>query len=133
MAQAPAAQQASTLTLTFGGKAIDTNEWPAQLGGATRSAAAGTSNAAAQRFLPPDYLEVLGAWDLSRSARDAAGGGEQSVAVAPGQLLMLELPDGSTLYTSGERLQQALEQMGSKALSAPQDGNTGTHRSLNLD
>jgi len=133
MAQAPAAQQASTLTLTFGGKAIDTNEWPAQLGGATRSAASGTSNAAAQRFLPPDYLEVLGAWDLSRSARDAAGGGEQSVAVAPGQLLMLELPDGSTLYTSGERLQQALEQMGSKALSAPQDGNTGTHRSLNLD
>ena len=131
MAQPPAAQQASTLTLTFGGKAIDAKEWPAQLGGATRSAAAGTSNAAAQRFLPPDYLEVLGAWDLSRSARDAAGGGEQSVAVAPGQLLMLELPDGSTLYTSGERLQQALEQMGSAALTAEAPG--GGTRSLNLD
>ncbi len=99
---------ASTLTLKLSGSRIGDAEFPALLrGGPVRGAAA-----IADSFLPDDYLRVVEAFDLTPAGRStAAAVRDVDVRVEPGQVLVLELPDGTTLVTSGARLEEELRRV----------------------
>lgn len=77
---------------------------PALLARARRGAAA-----ADDPFLPAGYLQPRASFDLSAAARSGAGGGgEQRIESAAGDVLVVELVDGSTFVTSAERLAAAI-------------------------
>ncbi len=98
----------TTLTLKLTGSPIAGPEVPSVLRvGTVRGRAAG-----ADPFLPDDYLRVDEAYDLTPSGRSAPTTvSDVDIDVAPGQVLVLELPDGSTLITSGARLHEELERV----------------------
>jgi CHAT domain-containing protein len=99
---------ASTLTLKLSGSRTGETELPALLrGGPVRGA-----TASADPFLPDDYLRVVEAYDLTPAGRSAAAAvSDVDVRVEPGQVLVLELPDGTTLVTSGARLEEELRRV----------------------
>ncbi len=102
----------TTVTLQVTGNRIANPAVPALLrGGAVR----GTPGIA-DPFLPDDYLRVVEAFDLGPAGRSASTAiSDAEIAVQPGQILVLELPDGTTLVTSGERLREELERVAPEA------------------
>lgn len=103
------------LTLTLTGNRINAPELPLLLRpSATRAAAA-----VPDPFLPDDYLRVVEAYDLTPAGRSAVTAVQDvDLEVLPGQLLVLELPDGTTLITSGERLEEELQRVAPEAVGA---------------
>jgi len=97
---------ASKLTLTLTGSRLAATDLP----GLLQSAATRAGAAAADPFLPDDYLRIVEAYDLTPAGR-AAAAHEVDVEVSAGQVLLLELPDGTTLITSGERLRDELHRV----------------------
>jgi len=96
----------SSLTLKLTGSRIDKPDVPALL----RAGTARGTRPVADPFLPDDYLRVVDAFDLSPGGRSApTAQKEVELPVQPGQLLVLELPDGTTLITSGGRLEDELQ------------------------
>lgn len=109
------------LTLKLSGSPVPTPEMPALLrAGTVRGGPPG-----ADPFLPEGYLRVGAAFDLSTVGRSAPTAvTDVELGVAPGQVLVLELPDGSTLITSGDRLAEELRRVAPDAV---------TTRTLELD
>lgn len=104
-----------TLTLKLTGSRIDRPELPALL----RAGALRGTRAVADPFLPDDYVRVVDAFDLSPSGRSSiAARSDVALDVKPGQVLVLELPDGTTLITSGARLQDELQRVAPEAAGA---------------
>lgn len=61
-------------------------------------------------FLPPGYLQATRTIDVSASARSAPDGvTQQQHTLAAGEVIVLELTDGSILITSAERLRATLD------------------------
>ena len=99
---------ASTLTLRLSGGRIVEAELPALLRGGPVRGATGI----ADPFLPDGYLRVVEAYDLTPAGRSSAVAvRDVDVRVEPGQVLVLELPDGTTLITSGARLEEELRRV----------------------
>lgn len=103
---------ANTLSLTLTGSSIEAPELPTLL----RAGAQRATTLVADAFLPDDYLRVVEAYDLTPAGRSAATVETVAVSVRPGQVLVLELPDGTTLITSGERLEQELTRVAPEAV-----------------
>lgn len=97
-----------SLTLKLTGSRITRPDVPALL----RAGSVRGDPGMADSFLPADYLRVVEAFDLSPAARSApAAERDVDIEVQPGQVLVLELPDGTTLITSGERLEEELQRV----------------------
>jgi pimeloyl-ACP methyl ester carboxylesterase len=104
----------STVILKLTGNRIDKPVVPTLL----RSGAARSTRPVADPFLPDDYVRVVEAFDLSPGGRSApTAQKEVELQVTPGQVLVLELPDGTTLITSGGRLQDELQRVAPEAVS----------------
>ncbi len=89
---------------------------PGLLISATRSAAGGDDI-----FLPSGYLKALRSIDVGPAARSStAGAAERKLVAQDGEIIVLELADGSTLITSAERLRETLAQTHPEML----DGDT---------
>src|SRR5512143_151609 len=103
----------STLTLKLTGNRIDKPDVPALL----RAGAARGTRPVADPFLPDDYLRIVEAFDLSPAGRSAPTAvSDVDLPVQPGQILVLELPDGTTLITSGEWLEEELQRVAPEAV-----------------
>lgn len=101
-----------TLTLKLTGSRIDRPGLPALL----RPGALRGMRTVADPFLPDDYVRVVDAFDLSPSGRSSAAARvDVALDVKPDQVLVLELPDGTTLITSGARLQDELQRVAPEA------------------
>ena len=104
---------ASPLILKLTGSRIDKPDVPALL----RAGAARSTRPVADPFLPDDYVRVVDAFDLSPGGRSAPKAQKEvELQVKPGQLLVLELPDGTTLITSGGRLEDELQRVAPEAV-----------------
>ena len=69
-----------------------------------------SADAADDPFLPSGYLRPTATFDVSASARSAAGAGtNRAHAAQDDEIVVLELTDGGTLITSAGRLQDALQ------------------------
>ncbi len=69
-----------------------------------------SADAADDPFLPSGYLRPTATFDVSASARSAAGAGANHAhAAQDDEIVVLELTDGGTLITSAGRLQDALQ------------------------
>jgi len=102
------------LTLKLTGSRIASADVPALL----RPGAVRGGPAVADQFLPEGYLRVMAAYDLSATGRSAPGAASDiDLAVKPGEVLVLELPDGTTLITSGTRLRDELQRVAPEASS----------------
>ncbi len=95
---------------------------PRALQGRNRSGADG----APDPFLPPGYVRAIASVDVSDAARAVDGTVEQAVASPPGEVLALELADGTTIYTSPERLEETIRSMMPEAVNA--DGSIDLDR-----
>jgi triacylglycerol esterase/lipase EstA (alpha/beta hydrolase family) len=60
-------------------------------------------------FLPDGYLLPQAAFDVGPAARDVVNAAPQAHDAAPGEIVVLELADGSTLITGAERLRASLQ------------------------
>ena len=104
---------ATTLKLT--GSRLTVPHVPALL----RAAAARDAAGAADPFLPDDYLRTVAAYDISPTGRSGATTEPDiEISLAPGQILVLELADGTTLITSGARLQDELRRVALESVDA---------------
>lgn len=93
------------LALKLTGRALGTAALPALL----RTGSARAASMAADPFLAAGTFEVVQAFDLGPAGRAAADGvRDEHVEVRPGQVLVLELADGTTLVTSAARLHEDL-------------------------
>jgi hypothetical protein len=80
-------------------------------------------------FLPRGLIEVDQAVDLSMTARSTGTGHlERVVPTQVGQVLVLEMPDGVTVFTSPEKLKDVLARIDATALDA--EGNLVLRRAL---
>lgn len=105
------------LALKLTGRALDAAVLPALL----RAGPAREASTAADPFLAAGTFEVVRAFDLSPAGRAAVDGvHDERVEVHPGQVLVLELADGTTLVTSAARLHEDLQRV------APDAGATET-------
>ncbi len=77
-------------------------------------------------FLPSGYVRPIESVDVSETARDADGAVAQAVASPPGEVLALELADGTIIYTSPERLEETIRSMIPEAVNA--DGSIDLDR-----
>ncbi|MGB0127774.1 MAG: CHAT domain-containing protein, partial [Rhodocyclaceae bacterium] len=102
----------SQLTLKLTGSRIEKPELPALLRAGVRRGA----RPVADPFLPDGYLRVVDAIDLSSTGRAASTRNDFDVPVESGQVFVLELPDGTTLITSGARLQRELQRVAPEAV-----------------
>jgi triacylglycerol esterase/lipase EstA (alpha/beta hydrolase family) len=91
-----------TVQIRLTGREAD-RKLPALLTPATR--AAGRTD---DVFLPSGYLVPTAAFDVGPAARDAGAAVKQAHSAGPDEVVVLELADGSTLITSGERLRASL-------------------------
>ncbi len=78
----------------------------------------GTADGAIDPFLPPGYVRAIESVDVSDTARAVEGTVEQQVASPPGEVLALELADGTTIYTSPARLEETIRSMIPEAVNA---------------
>ena len=102
----------TAVALQVTGSRIPNPEVPALLRAGSVRGTAG----APDPFLPDGYLRVVDAFDLGPAGRAAAGAvSDVELPVLPGQVLVLELPDGTTLVTSGARLKEELDRVAPEA------------------
>jgi triacylglycerol esterase/lipase EstA (alpha/beta hydrolase family) len=94
---------AKTLSIKITGRA-DAAALPPLLAGPSRAA-----GAAPDPFLPASYLRATATFDVGSAARSTEGAAAHEHAAAAGEVVVLELADGSTLITSAERLYDTLE------------------------
>jgi triacylglycerol esterase/lipase EstA (alpha/beta hydrolase family) len=69
-------------------------------------------------FLPDGYLLPQAAFDVGPAARDVVNAAPQAHDAAPGEIVVLELADGSTLITGAERLRTSLQLTHPEMISA---------------
>jgi hypothetical protein len=99
-------------TLQLAGRAVPQPSLPRALQARARS-----SNVAIDPFLPPGYVQPVTAYDLSVTARSTAGGSEvKAVPAHSGEVIALELADGTTIFTSPQNLQDTLQRIAPAAL-----------------
>ena len=102
---------ATTLKLT--GSRLTVPQVPALL----RAAAARDASGVADPFLPDDYLRTVAAYDISLTGRSSATTEpDLEIPLEPGQILVLELADGTTLITSGARFQDELRRVAPESI-----------------
>ncbi len=83
------------------------------------AAASRSSGAASDVFLPPGYLVPTRSFDVGPAARGVATGSDKLEHQAQaGEIIVIELADGSTLITSAQRLQASLAQTQPQLLDA---------------
>jgi hypothetical protein len=96
--------KSAKITIKIKGREDETPKRPALLSGTSRAAdGAGSSD-----FLPDGYVQVTRSFDVGAAARAAEGAATHDHDAAPGEVVVLELEDGSTLITSAERLRDSL-------------------------
>lgn len=106
-----------SVTLAFRGAPLATSTLPRILlpSGGRRAAEA----SAEDPFLPRGLVEVEHAFDLSSAARDTEPGRTERLLVArSGQVVVLEMPDGVSVVTSGEKLIETLRRIDPGAIDA---------------
>ncbi|MBL8533451.1 MAG: CHAT domain-containing protein [Betaproteobacteria bacterium] len=79
---------------------------PRMLGGGSRAA-----SDPADLFLPEGFVEVVEAYDLTRAARDVAAAAPSTMAAQGGEVLVLELGEGVSIFTSPQTLEEVLERI----------------------
>lgn len=100
-------------TLKLAGRAVPQPTLPRNLLLRSRS-----TTAAADPFLPPGYVQPVAAYDLSVTARSTEGGqDEKDVPTRRGEVIALELADGTVIYTSPENLGQTLRRVAPDAVT----------------
>ncbi len=105
---------ATPLRLTLTGAPIKNPPVPDLL----RAAPTRRDSGVVDPLLPDDYLKVVHAYDLGSAARSTAAGQRAvEIDVTAGQLVVLELPDGTTLITSGEHFRRDLERAAPEAVT----------------
>src|SRR5688572_29902430 len=94
---------ARTVPIRLVGQAADRDR-PPLLNRSTRAA-----GRADDVFMPDGYLLPQAAFDVGPAARDVVNAAPQAHDAAPGEIVVLELADGSTLITGAERLRASLQ------------------------
>lgn len=116
---------ADPVTFKLRGAPLPSGRWPRIFQDGARAAAAPDDDP----FLPPGFITLKQSLDLSASARSTvAGSVQRELTFAPGDVLVLELPEGVTVITHPSTLRDAVQRIDAQALDA--DGALALDRAL---